>query len=178
MFLHKEVLEILDYDPNTGFFTWRAFLNKTLSGRLRVFHRANKRAGYIAGKDGYRIIRWKGKDYLAHRLAWFYCYGVWPEVLLDHKNRVKDDNKISNLREVTYSGNSLNRRLHYKNTSGYQGVAFVKGKWKAVITVEKVSIYLGRHEFKWQAILARREAERQYGCVQELVIKQKLPTLE
>ncbi|QDP62357.1 MAG: hypothetical protein Unbinned8472contig1000_57 [Prokaryotic dsDNA virus sp.] len=57
---------------------------------------------------GYRLIRFKGKAYLSHRVAYFLYTGEWPELMIDHKNRVKDDNRWDNLRQATAQENSIN----------------------------------------------------------------------
>lgn len=50
------------------------------------------------------------RPYLAHRLAWLFCYGDWPEGQIDHINRVRSDNRLSNLRIATASENQMNVR--------------------------------------------------------------------
>lgn len=42
---------------------------------------------------------------------------------IDHKNRVPTDNRIENLRLLTPSNNSLNRKKRSDNTSGVKGIA-------------------------------------------------------
>jgi hypothetical protein len=56
---------------------------------------------------GYVQIKISGKLYHAHRLAWLYVYGYMPEKEIDHINRIRDDNRIANLREATSQLNSL-----------------------------------------------------------------------
>ena len=82
--------DLLNYDPDTGDFTWKV----STSNRVRV--------GQVAGTlrhDGYIRIKVNGKLYLAHRLAWFFVYGVWPVEFLDHIDQDKSNNRINNLRE-------------------------------------------------------------------------------
>ena len=86
------------------------------------------------------------KAYLkAHRLAWFFVYGEWPQKQIDHINGNKSDNRISNLRLATASQNLSNKGITKSNTSGYKGVSFnrTKKKWMASIKVNKKSINLG-----------------------------------
>jgi len=54
-------------------------------------------------KIGYIIIKINRKDYQAHRLAWLYEYGNFPKQTIDHINRIKTDNRICNLRDVSQS---------------------------------------------------------------------------
>ena len=132
-----ELRNILDYAPETGCFTWR----KSPSDKIRV--------GQIAGGrhcQGYTSITFLGQKYLAHRLAWLYCFGVWPKDQIDHINGVKTDNRIKNLREATAVENGRNMRLPKDNTSGYKGVYRdrTRRKWLAHIRVNGVMKNLGR----------------------------------
>jgi hypothetical protein len=59
-------------------------------------------------KTGYYCSSYGGKTVYTHRLIWFWRYGYWPR-RLDHINRVKTDNRIENLREVTAAQSAQNR---------------------------------------------------------------------
>lgn len=90
--------EFLKYDPETGSIIW-------------VKERKNIKIGDKAGwadSGGYNRISFFGKKYLAHRIAWYLYYKAWPTGIIDHINGIKTDNKINNLREVTYSQNAVN----------------------------------------------------------------------
>lgn len=103
---------ILSYDRDSGVFVWLKNQGKA--------HR-----GDVAGKPhphGYILIGIRGYHYLAHRLAWFYVYDEWPTEELDHKNLVKSDNWIDNLRKATKAQNMWNTDVSRRNTSGYKGV--------------------------------------------------------
>jgi hypothetical protein len=85
-----------------------------------------------------------GKLYQAHRLAWFYVYGVFPSGQIDHINRNKSDNRLVNLRDCSISENKQNSGLYKNNKSGFKGV-FKKGKrYEAGIRVNNKRIYLGK----------------------------------
>lgn len=137
MITQERLKELLHYDPETGVFTRKV----RTSNDVKV--------GDIAGSmtaDGYIRIRVDGRRYLAHRLAWFHVYGTWPEDQLDHISGVRDDNRISNLREATNTQNCQNHKSPRCNsTSGYLGVSFRKeiGRWHAHITVSGKKIHLG-----------------------------------
>lgn len=131
----ERVRELFTYDPATGLFT------------RRVSRRATAKAGDIAGyvkPSGYRSI-WIGANYMAHRLAWLYVYGKWPAGQIDHINRVRDDNRIANLRIVTHGQNMENRKVQRNNTSGYTGVYPDRGgrRWQARISSNGRWLYLG-----------------------------------
>ena len=109
--------ELLDYNPDTGDFTNKAFRG------LRAI------PGEIAGNlntRGYIDISIGRRKYKAHRLAWLYTYGTWPINNLDHINRSKIDNRIVNLRDVTQAQNGQNKTKHCNNSSGYTGVIWHK----------------------------------------------------
>lgn len=101
MLTQDRLKELMRYDEETGILT------------RRVSTSSNARAGDIAGskdKDGYLVIRIDKKLYRAHRLAFLYVYGRFPEEFTDHINGIRDDNRISNLREVTRQENMQNQK--------------------------------------------------------------------
>ena len=110
---------------------------------------------------GYIFINLFRKRYSAHRLAWFYVYGIWPKNDIDHINRSCADNRILNLRDVTKSKNQHNSKMRINNTSGIKGVSFQKRsqKWRAVIDKDGEQIWLGEFIDKQSAIEARRLSE-------------------
>lgn len=128
--------EILHYDPVSGVFTWRAApTNKILPGK-------------VAGTEnwiGYVHITLRRKKYLAHRLAWLYMHGNWPQYQLDHVNRIRSDNRIDNLRECSNSENHQNSGIYSNNMSGYPGVFWNKkaSKWAAQIMSNGDRKFLG-----------------------------------
>ena len=95
---------------------------------------------------------------------------MWPDHHIDHINRIKDDNRIENLRLATFedlsdeAANSQNRPLSIYNKSGYSGVHWHKQtqKWKVEISVKNKIIYLGLFKDKEDAVKTRQEAEREY----------------
>lgn len=60
-------------------------------------------------KDGYVQIRWMGKVVEAHRLAYLFMTGEFPKKTVDHKNRVRHDNRWKNLREADMKEQAKNR---------------------------------------------------------------------
>ncbi|MCC6776684.1 MAG: HNH endonuclease [Hyphomicrobiales bacterium] len=135
----KRLRELLHYDPKTGIFTWKVTINN------------KTRAGAAAGcRDGhaYHLIGVDGRLYVAHRLAWLWMTGAWPEADIDHRNLDKKDNRWSNLRAATRSGNMANTGARADNTSGLKGVTWDKhrNKWLAQIRVNGKNKFLGRFE--------------------------------
>lgn len=152
----KELKQYLNYDPDTGVFTWK------------VTKRKDMKPGSIAGTisvNGYWVIRINDKLYYAHRLAFLYMEGYFPEHQVDHINRIKDDNRWCNLREVSRQCNSKNCGPSSKNTSGIVGVIWLKrdNKWCSRIAINKKQIGLGTFESKADAARARLEGEKKYG---------------
>lgn len=143
---HDRLKSLLIYDPDTG-----------------VFTRNGKVAGY-AHHSGYRYVGIDKAKITEHRLAWFYCYGVWPVADLDHINRNRSDNRIANLREVSRSENCQNQPVRRSNKSGVTGVYYHKasGKWAASISIDKRQVHLGVYDTVEEAIAARRAAEKEH----------------
>ena len=153
--------ERLHYDKDTGVFTWTD--SKLNSNKMR-----GKKAGTLS-KVGYvsigLTIETKTHLYSAHRLAWFYVYGEFPKLQLDHINHDRLDNRISNLREVTNKENQRNVSMRKDNTSGYSGVWFnkVRKKYQAGIRVNYRRIHLGCFEKIEDAAKAAKEGREHYG---------------
>ena len=123
---------LFDYNADTGVFTMLVSGGRKAKG---------SEAGYV-NNIGYRLIWIDGAYYLAHRLAWYYVTGEWPEGEIDHKNRIPSDNRFANLHPCSRSQNEANS-VRNTNTSGYRGVWLVNGRWKAAIKKDGKRTYLG-----------------------------------
>jgi len=102
------------------------------------------RAGGCGGQ-GYRIVMFKGKRYLTHRVLWALHHGEWPNGEIDHINGNPRDNRLENLRVVTHQQNCINRKKPSSNTSGFKGVIYCKksSKYRARIKVDGTYLSLG-----------------------------------
>lgn len=153
--------ELLDYDPATGLFVRRA-----VEGLQERWH--DKPAGYVL--RGYLVITVDGRKYRAHRLAWLYIHGKWPEQEIDHRDGNKLNNRIANLRDVSHTVNGENRRQGEANGTGggLIGASWFKArnKWMAQITVNRKQRYLGLFDTAEEAHAAYVQAKRQLheGC--------------
>ncbi len=160
---YEKLHEILDYNEKTGIFNWRIRRDET--GRLRG--RGGKIAGYLRS-DGYIHIGIDGKFFLAHRLAWLYTHGYFPENQIDHIDQVRHHNWLSNLREATKSCNLQNCKTSKNNKSSITGVFWCKRdrKWEVQITKNNKQLNLGLYSSLIDAAKARYEAEQKYfTCV-------------
>lgn len=139
MLTAETLRDILDYDPHTGVFTWLVKVGK------------KTRVGAAAGTvrpNGYCQICISYRLYLAHRLAWLWMTGEWPQNVIDHINLNGCDNRWNNLRLATISQNGANIRAPSHNTSGTKGVHWdnKRRKWIAQIKVNRKLIFLGRFD--------------------------------
>ena len=138
MLTQQTLKEYLDYDPETGVFTW-------------IVDRSSKvKAGSVAGvkhHSGYVYIKLFSKCYAAHRLAFLYMLG-YIHKYVDHRNGVRDENWFGNLRACSRSQNNCNAAKRKDNKSGIKGVYFHKhtGKWVAQVKHLKVCYHLGVFE--------------------------------
>lgn len=150
------VKEILDYNPETGLFTWKIPTAKCVSvGDL---------AGSLKAQSaGYVNINIFQRRYGAHRLAWFYMTGEWPKFEIDHINGCRSDNRFANLRDVTRQVNAQNLKKGRSNT-GLLGVSYVmrrgKGSYRAGIKANNKSINLGNYSTAEAAHAVYLEAKR------------------
>lgn len=112
--------------------------------------------GYAARDIGGRKNK---KRILMHRLL-----NKTPnDLVTDHINHNKLDNRKSNLRTVTQRQNTYNCLLSKNNSSGTNGVHWYKNRWVAAIKVNYKTIYLGRFSLLSDAIVARQLAEKKYA---------------
>lgn len=123
-YLKDVILQSMVYDGERGVITWTQGL------------REGKEAGSVWG-DGYRYIQFQNRHLLGHRVAWLLYHGEWPQKQLDHINTIRSDNRISNLREATYSQNGMNRGIQVNNKLGFKGVTFHKPNKSYVARIRK-----------------------------------------
>lgn len=155
MITQNHLKEALEYNPDTGIFIWK--INPSMGTK----------SGSIAGSvndEGYIKIAYKRKIYSAHRLAWLYMYGSMPEDKIDHRNGIKSDNRIINLRSATHMQNLCNQRKPMSNnTTGYLGVSYSKKnrKFVAQIRINGRLKYLGSFSKAIEAHEAYLKVKRQ-----------------
>lgn len=147
--------ELFIYDSETG-----VLLNKVSRGNAK----RGRPSGTPSGV-GYFQTKVDGTMFKVHRIIWAMCFGEWPDGDIDHINRIRSDNRIQNLRVVDAVGNSRNRGMHSRNSSGVNGVYFNKrySVYKVFITINYKRIHLGYFKTLEEATAARKAAETLHG---------------
>lgn len=135
----------LAYDQASGLFTRRK------TGRVYD----------TPASSGYVVISVGGRTYMAQDLAWLYIHGDLPECVVDHIDRNRSNNRITNLRLATRRQNAQNKSLDRRSTSGVKGVHFVgkRSVWSAEIYIDGQRTRLGYFNDLDEAVAARRSAE-------------------
>jgi hypothetical protein len=135
MITQEELKKLFAYSPGTGVFTRLVSVSSNAKRGDTPLQR---------NTNGHVQFRVRGKLYLAHRLAWLYMTGNLPTFELDHKNRVRHDNRWTNLRPATHIENSRNQGVRKNNKSGYRGVHWHKAskRWVAQCQVRGVTVYV------------------------------------
>lgn len=151
----------LDYDRETGIFTWR--WRKDLRGKAGAANA--QRARKIAGTTkpiGYVYICINRRLYLAHRLAWLHVHGRWPADEIDHINEIRADNRLANLRQCSHRQNNTRSKARSDNKSGVLGVfrTAISPKWQAQIQYLGNKIHLGMFDTIEEAKAVRDDAAR------------------
>ena len=151
----ERVRSLLDYDPESGLFTWKV----TTTNRVKK----GDVAGFDRG-DGYILTSIDGFKCRAHRLVWLYCTGEWPENEIDHIDGNPSNNRIENLREATHGQNIQNIRKAIKRdgrASPLMGATWAKkeGRWKAQIRVCGKNKHLGYFDTDTEASKAYLSAK-------------------
>ena len=161
MLTEKRLKSLLNYDPDTGIWTWLITRNH--------LSRSGSRAGTIH-RSGYRIIEIDGRSYRSSRLAYLYMTGSHSAELIDHIDHQKDNDAWVNLRQASHNQNQYNQRMRVDNASGVKGVRWEKqvGKWRADIKFQGKSIYLGLFttlESAADAVVSTRAAlHKEFAC--------------
>jgi hypothetical protein len=154
----ERLREVLDYNSDTGEFRW-----KPRPGKAQFNSRF---AGKVAGcpdVHGYIQIMVDRRNYKAHRLAWLSVHGTLPDDKeVDHRDRNRANNAISNLRLATSQQQMAN--------SGPRKAGHPKGcywsprdkKWSTCIYIDGRKVSLGAFKRLEDARAVRFQAEAKY----------------
>lgn len=126
---YEEANRRFRYNPKTGILTYR------IDVKGGAWMKAGDRAGVLTRK-GYRVLLIKRRRYPEQDVCWLLHYGEWPKGILDHKDRVKDNNRIRNLRDATRSQNQANKP-RIASSRKYKGVTYqVRLGWAAYMNFD------------------------------------------
>ena len=158
----EEIISMFTYNEETGDLQFKAGY-KAPNGRVLI----SDSVGTLT-RSGYKRTTLNCKSFMVHHLIWIMHYGditTGGKYVIDHKNSIRNDNRLSNLRLITSRQNSINRSLSSKNTTGYHGVTYNRfsNKWIAVIHTEAYKQkQLGSYSTLEEAVSARKAAELKY----------------
>ncbi len=121
----------------------------------------NRRTGGTGSfnRDGYRQIGLGRKTFSAHRIAWLLMTGAWPADQIDHVNRVRSDNRWTNLRTATASQNQANALWRTKVAKGVKA-HHSSGRYGVRIHRDGVRKFLGYYDTVEEASAAYLRASQ------------------
>ena len=150
---YERVRELFDYRSD-GFLIWKV-------------HKASRaKIGDVAGTkvtNYYSAVSVDYQRYYTHIVIWLWHKGYMPEGEVDHINRIKSDNRIENLREVSKQCNMRNTGNQKNNRSGVKGVwshPSWGNVWRVGIKVNRKNHRIGSHRCFDEAVLHRLAAEQ------------------
>lgn len=151
----EDMKTMVSYNPDTGEFIRIKGLKRDLGKPAGGFADGNN--------QGYLRIRIKGEMIKAHRLAFAYMTGSFPDTDIDHINGDIQDNRWCNLRAVDRITNGKNQKLYKNNESGYSGVVWQDQSktWRVQTGSGKYRKYYGSFTCKLDAIATRMKVERE-----------------
>lgn len=147
--------ELFSYDPKTGL-----LINKVSRGRAK----AGSVAGNLVG-SGYIEICVDYGRYYVHRLAWKMSYGEEPshELVIDHINSNKVDNRLANLRLITSRENSSKERAEKSGLPTGVSLAHVGKPYQTHIRLDGRRHSLGRYDTPEEGGKAYQRALAMHG---------------
>lgn len=152
----ERLREVLNYDPETGLFTWLVASARRQRGQV---------AGHPCKRTRYILIGIDGRLYHAARLAVFWMQGRWPKRLVDHRDGVRGNNEWTNLRECGDLENAQNKGIQTNNALGVKGVWFYPKRNRFIAQIKppkRGPIMIGRFKTIEEASAAYQAAALKY----------------
>jgi len=122
---------LFTYNPKTGLLFSRV-LGRNLKGRT--------------SKEGYLHIQIHKKEYSIHRVVWKIVHGADPTGEIDHKNGVRNDNRLCNLRDVSTRRNGQNQKCHREGHMSGTVLRKPTNTWESRIKYKGVKYNLGNFD--------------------------------
>lgn len=145
------VQKLFHYNPKTGILT-------------RKVRTHGHKKGSVVGRltSGYLNVNIQAKPYRVHNIIWLHVYGKFPKGIIDHINQNPIDNRLCNLRETNYAGNSRNAAKSRLSKTLVRGIYWSKfeSRWKASIYVKGKTYYLGQSLDFCELVCLRLAAEQ------------------
>lgn len=162
MLTQERVKHLFAYDEAKGLLIRSLTTGRALAGTWSL----------ATDRDGYHIVGIDNKLYRTHRVIWLYVHGSFPNGYLDHINRIKTDNRIENLREVSKAQSRENIDIAHNNQCGLKGVWLHKQtkKWCASIGHKSKNIHLGSFISIEDAYKAYKKAAAIYHTMNPAVL--------
>ena len=107
---------------------------------------------------GYRQVYLEARQYLLHRLIFFWHHGYFPKVV-DHIDGDKTNNRIENLQACDQKVNISKAKVFNTNTTGFKGVSYnkVAKKYESYFWDNYKKIYCGLWDTAEEAFKVREE---------------------
>ncbi len=152
----EEILNKLDYDPDTGYFTWKRLTAEHFACERWAAREADRHNAFWAGKvaggpgtNGYWELSLNGENWKVHVLAMVVLERYDEAMLTDHANGDVSDNRASNLRSVTFLENRYNRK-----SLGVVSYDAARDRFSARVTHHGKKLRVGRHRTRGLAMVA------------------------
>ena len=138
--------DYFEYSTETGQVTWiKSPQNHNKVGKI---------VGAYNKGDNYFYVNFFSEKYPLHRVIWALHYGEWPKLFIDHIDRDRTNNSLTNLRLATKADNCRNRTSKKGSSSQYVGVTYKakSGKWLAQININNKRTHLGSFKTELEAV--------------------------
>lgn len=153
----QRLRQVLDYDQQTGTFTWRVHMGAVAAGRT---------AGNVSAVGGgylYIQIAIDSRSYYAHQLALLHVTGTWPAGGVGFEDGNGLNLAYANLKLATNQQRQQRETAPLPgNKCGMRGVSPGDGGFLATTRMCGRKIYLGRYA-------TPEEAQEQYLAAKDLI---------